>query len=250
MGTTSLSRGLNLLECFGEKNDAFRAQDLASRLNLPISTVYRHLDILTQHRFLHKNPLTKQYHLGISIQRLGRLAGDESSLVQAALPFLDDLSAQSHETVFLTVLANGESVCIKKIESNRRIRLTIEEGACQSLHAGASSRILLAYQTDTFIKKWIETNGLPRFTPNTICREAALLKVLKLTRKQGYTVSDSEVDAGSIALAAPIFGTGGKLVAGISLAGPKDRLNNEVLTDLITSIVKIAGNISNELGCE
>jgi DNA-binding IclR family transcriptional regulator len=51
-------------------------------------------------------------------------------------------------------------------------------------------------------------------------------------------------------LAAPIFGPGGKLVAGLSLAGPKDRLNNEALTDLITSIVKTAGNISNELGCE
>ncbi len=250
MGTTSLSRGLDLLECFDEQNDTFRVQDFASRLDLPISTVYRYLDILTQHRFLHKNPVTKHYHLGVSIHRLGRLVGDESSLVQAALPFLENLSAHSHETVFLTVLANGESVCIKKIESSQRVRLTIEEGARQSLHAGASSRILLAYQTDAFIKKWIAANGLQRFTPTTIFSEADLLKVLELTRKQGYTVSDSEVDAGSIALAAPIFGPGKKLVAGLSLAGPKDRLTNELLEDLITSVVKTAGNISDELGCE
>jgi DNA-binding IclR family transcriptional regulator len=239
---------LTLLECYDEKHDTFRAQDFSSQLDLPISTVYRYLEILTQHRFLHKNPLTKRYHLGILIHRLGRLAGDESSLVQVALPFLEDLSNQSHETVFLTVLSNGESVCIKRIESSQRIRLTIEEGVRQPLHAGASSRILLAYQTETFIKKWIASNDLHRFTPTTICNHADLLKVLKLTRKQGYTMSDSEVDAGSIALAAPIFGPRKKLVAGLSLAGPKDRMSNEVKEGLITIVVRVAGDISQQLG--
>lgn len=248
MKKTSLSRGLDLLKCYNEKSDSFRPQDFASRLDIPISTVYRYLDILTRHRFLYKNPLTKQYNLGISIHRLGRLVGDDSSLVQMGLPYLEELSAHSQETVFLTVLANGESVCIKKIESNKRIRLTIDEGTRQPLHAGASSRILLAYQSDSFIKKWISYNDLTRFTPATICNEADLLNVLKITRKKGYTVSYSEVDTGSIALAAPIFGPGKKLVAGLSMAGPKERINDEVLSDLITITVKAASALSRELG--
>jgi len=250
MGITSLNRGLDLLACYDEKNESFRAQDFAARLDLPISTVYRYLEILTKHRFLHKNPLTKQYHLGTSIHRLGRLTGNESSLAQAALPFLENLAVQSRETVFLTILVNGESVCIKKIESLQRIRLTIEEGARQPLHAGASSRILLSYQTDVFIKQWIAANGLPRLTQNTICDEVELMNVLKLTRRQGYTISDSEVNEGSIAVAAPIMGPEGKLTAGLSLAGPRDRLNDEIRPDLINLVCKIAADISRELGFE
>jgi DNA-binding IclR family transcriptional regulator len=250
MGMTSLNRGLDLLDCYDETNDSFRAQDFATRLDLPISTVYRYLDILTKHRFLHKNPLTKQFHLGTSIHRLGRLIGDESSLARVALPFLEYLAVQSGETVFLTILVNGESVCVKKIESLQRIRLTIEEGTRQPLHAGASSRILLAYQTEAFIKQWISANGLPCLTKNTICSEAELLKVLRLTRQRGYTVSDSEVNEGSIAVAAPVMGPEGKLAAGLSLAGPRDRLNDEVLPNLINLIIKIASDISRGLGHE
>ena len=139
------------------------------------------------------------------------------------------------------------SLCIKRIESTQRIRLTIEEGARQSLHAGASSRILLAYQPEAYIKKWIASNPLLGFTPNTICNAKDLLETLKLTRKQGYTHSDSEVDAGSVAVAAPIFGPGEKLAAGLSLAGPKDRMHERVVANLITLLVKVAERISRKL---
>jgi IclR family transcriptional regulator, KDG regulon repressor len=246
MGTTSLARGLKLLECFDEEHESFKAQELGNRLELPISTVYRYLEILTEHKFLYKNPLSKQYHLGISIHRLGRLLGEESSLVRVAKPFMENLAKQSMETVFLTVLANGEAVCIKTIESRQRIRLSIEEGTHQPLHAGASSRILLAYQTEAFIKKWIAANNLPRITDATICDESEMARVLKRTRKNGYTISDSEVDEGSISIAAPILGPNGKLVAGLSVAGPQTRLNNAIIPILIKDVVKTAKDISEE----
>jgi DNA-binding IclR family transcriptional regulator len=247
MGTTSLARGLNLLECYDEEHESFKAQEFVDRLGVPLSTVYRYLETLTEHKFLHKDPISKKYHLGISIHRLGRLLGDESALVRVALPFMQHLAKRSMETVFLTVLANGEAVCIKTIESRQRIRLSIEEGAHQPLHAGASSRILLAYQTEAFIKKWMAANRLPRFTAATICDESEMTAVLKKTRQQGYTTSDSEVDEGSLAIAAPILDANGKLVAGLSVAGPKTRLTGEIKPMLIEDIVITAKDISAEL---
>jgi DNA-binding IclR family transcriptional regulator len=123
----------------------------------------------------------------------------------------------------------------------------MEEGAHQPLHAGASSRILLAYQTEAFIKKWMAANRLPRFTPATICDESEMTAVLKKTRQQGYTTSDSEVDEGSLAIAAPILDANGKLVAGLSVAGPKTRLTGEIKPILIEDIVITAKDISAEL---
>lgn len=247
MGTTSLARGLQLLECFDEEREGLKAQEFANHLGLPISTVYRYLEILTEHKFLHKNPFSKQYNLGVSIYRLGRLLGDESTLVQVAQPFMEKLAKQSMETVFLTVLANSEAVCIKAIESRQRIRLSIEEGTHQPLHAGASSRILLAYQTEAFIKKWIATNSLTRITEATICDKFEMLKVLKNTRKSGYTISDGEVDEGSTSVAAPILGQNGKLMAGLSVAGPKARINSEIVPMLIENILKTTKDISEKL---
>ena len=247
MRLTSLKRGLGILNCFDEQNESMSAQQLSARLDVPLSTVYRYLDILSERQFLNKNPATKQYNLGAAIHRLVSFVGNELPVVSVATPFMEELARQSNETVFLTVLVNYRSVCVKKIESKRRVRLTIDEGTHQPLHAGASSRILLAYQTDRFFDQWLSSEGMPRFTDNTICEPEKMKQEIIRTNQQGYTVSDSETDEGAMAIAAPVFGSSGKLMAGLSLAGPRERMSG-LLSDLITTIMDHAEQISRGLG--
>ncbi len=247
MSLLSLKRGLDLLNCFDEQNKYLTAQQLASRLDVPLSTVYRYLEILTEQQFLHKNPTSRLYNLGTAIHRLVHLVGSDLPVVSLAMPYMEKLARQTNETIFLTVLVNYRSVCIKKIESNRRVKLTIDEGSHQLLHAGASSRILLAYQEEHFFRQWLSAEDMPRYTDNTICDENSMVKELEHTRNQGFAVSDGETDEGAMAVAAPVFDATGKLMAGLSLAGPSERIKS-LLPELTRVLVEATNQISGELG--
>jgi DNA-binding IclR family transcriptional regulator len=247
MSMLSLKRGLDLLNCFDDENVSMSIQQLSARLDIPLSTLYRYLDIFTEQQFLRKHPETKQYHLGAAIHRLVSLAGSEFPFVSVAEPVMQELSKSTNETVILTVLINYRSVCVKKMESNRRVRLTIEEGSSQPLHAGASSRMLLAYQTDRFFDQWLTDCGMPRFTKNTICEPETMKQAIQSARQQGVIVSDSEMDEGAMAIAAPVFHASGKLCAALSLAGPRERLTDNQ-SSLISSTQAYAAKISRALG--
>jgi IclR family transcriptional regulator, KDG regulon repressor len=247
MSMLSLKRGLDILTCFDQQNEQLSAQQIAALLEVPLSTVYRYLEILTEQQFLTKDPANKLYHLGTTMLRLVRLAGNELPVVTAATPYMEALARDTDETVFLTVLVNYRSVCVKKIESKRRVRLTIDEGTHQALHAGASSRILLAYQSDRFFEQWLASEGMPRFTDHTICDPQTMKQEIERIRVQGYTASDGETDEGAMAVAAPVFGSSGKLRAGLSVAGPSERLTGQVQL-LAKTICAYAGRISAELG--
>lgn len=66
-------------------------------------------------------------------------------------------------------------------------------------------------------------------------------------RHQGYIVSDSEMDEGAMAIAAPVFHASGKLCAALSLAGPRERLTDNQ-SSLISATRAYAAKISRALG--
>jgi DNA-binding IclR family transcriptional regulator len=141
-----------------------------------------------------------------------------------------------------------ESLCVEKIESPRRIKLSVAMGDTLPLHAGGSSKILLAYQDESFVDAMIKNVGLVALTENTITDPVRLKNELKLIRSRGFAYSDSEVDYGARAAAAPVFDSKGGLVAGISVAGPRDRINDEMIKQLTEMVTECGRKISYDLG--
>jgi DNA-binding IclR family transcriptional regulator len=108
---------------------------------------------------------------------------------------------------------------------------------------------LLAHQDDAFVDAMIKNVGLVALTENTITDPVRLKNELKLIRNRGFAYSDSEVDYGARAAAAPVFDFTGRIVAGIAVAGPKDRINDEKVKQLIDMVTDCAAKISYDLGC-
>jgi DNA-binding IclR family transcriptional regulator len=161
---------------------------------------------------------------------------------------MKSLSSLSGETVLLTVISGWEAICIEKVETNRLIKLSLERGSSLPLHAGASSKILLAYQEDSFIDSMFEKTHLTKFTDNTITDPIRLKKELKVIVKQGFAFSDQEVDLGARAIGAPIFDHKGKVVAGLTVAGPRERITNKNIPKLIRLVKEAAQKASYDLG--
>jgi DNA-binding IclR family transcriptional regulator len=244
----SLEKAIDILNYFYSENQAFSAQEISGRLSIPLSTTYKYLDVLLKKGFLSKDPDTKKFFLGLTIFKMGNLVAAKIKPIDVAMRHMNDLASLSGETVTLTMVLGWDSLCVEKIESHRRIKLSVARGDTLPLHAGGSSKILLAYQEEAFVDAMIKNVALVALTENTITDPVRLKNELKLIRERGYAFSDSEVDHGATSAAAPIFDAKGRLVAGISVAGPGERINAEKARNLIEMVKESAAKISSDLG--
>ena len=244
----SLQKGLEILCCFGLDRPTLSAQAISKELNIPLSTTYRYVQSLEEKQFLIKSPGTKKYGLGFMLFQLGNIAASQTKLVQVVMPHMETLASLSGETVFLTVLSGRRTVCLERIEAQKAIRMSLERGSSLPLHAGASSKILLAYQENSFVESMVREVGLERFTPNTITDLERLKEELEAIRRRGFAFSDQEVDLGAKAISAPILDQKGRIIAGLSVAGPSERINERSMQQLCELVKGYAQRISHDLG--
>jgi DNA-binding IclR family transcriptional regulator len=243
----SLKKGLDILACFGFDEHSLSAQEIASKLGLPLSTTYRYMETLEEKGFLAKNSKDKHCKLGFMVFQIGNIVSLQIKLIDVALPHMKSLASISGETVLLMMVSGAKALCIESIEADRLIRLTLKRGASLPLHAGAPSKLLLAYQKESFIESFLKSTVLSKYTSNTTTDPEILKRELNLIREQGFAFSSQEVDMGDCAIAAPILDESGNLIAGLAVAGPIERIegNKERITLWVKEIaLKIANDIS------
>jgi DNA-binding IclR family transcriptional regulator len=89
---------------------------------------------------------------------------------------------------------------------------------------------------------------LERFTPKTITSRSKLLAELEVTRKRGWAATTEELEIGLNAVAAPIRGTGGAVVAAVSVSGPAYRLTVDSFPSVTERLQAGAEEISSRIG--
>ena len=244
----SLQKGLDILCCFDDDHEVLSALEISGRLDIPLSTTYRYLTVLVEKGFLTKDFDSNKYTLGYMIFQMGSIMSPKYKLVDAVRPHVESLASLSGETVMLTVVRGWKGLCIDRIESRKIVRVIQTRGSSLPLHAGAPEKILLAYQTEAFVDAMIKEAGLPKLSDNTITDPDQLKKELQHIREQGFAFSDSEVESSVRSIAAPIFDRKGTVVAGLAVAGPKERMNGKNLSKLIDMLKHTALRISYDLG--
>ena len=245
----SLAHGLAILLLYDSGTPFFTVAEVSKRLGYSLSKTYRLIRTLIKHGFLQENPGTAQYALGLNALKLGLLAQQNLNLSVIARPLMKELSLLTKETVLLTAVHGTRGICIERVESEEPIRYSLfQPGASLALHAGASSKILMAYLREEEWDRIIATEGLKRYTPTTITERGELKAHLREIRKKGFACSDQEVDRDVRAVAAPIFNGAGELVAGLSVTGPAYRISKKKLNDLKKSVVEYGRRISAKLG--
>ena len=245
---TSIEKILDILKGFSQKHKELAADEISRRYQIPLSSTYKYLDILLKKGFVAKNDETKKFGIGLTLFKLGNLFHTNIRLTEIALPYMKSLSELSDETVILTVIHGWESMCIEKVETTKRLRFSVTRGATLPLHAGASSKILLAYQEETFVHAFVKTAELKALTKNTITDRDLIKKEIRAIRKQGVAMSDGEADLVAIAIAAPVFNHQGKILAGLSIVAPRERISPKNASEIIKMVKDAAKRISLDIG--
>lgn len=236
---------LDVLLLFDVARPELTADEISRLIGAPRSTTYRYIRTLRDKGFLERTA-HDTFRLGPRLLQFARLAVRQEDVGRIALPFMEELCQKTRETVLLTRLFDGYAVCIERVEAPQAVRITFERGQIQPLHAGASSKVLLAYLPEEKVDKHV-TLPLQAFTPNTVTDLEELKAQLRQVRRQGYCLSESEVDAGATSIAVPVLDRHRKVVAGLSVAGPTFRMDRAVVDRTLTLLRDAAATIEQQL---
>ena len=239
-------RSMDILNLFIDHRE-LSFQEIIDLSGIPKTSVYRMLKSLEEMDFLEKGADSK-YRLGLLFLTFGNLVSARLDLRQIAYPIMQTLHSDVKEAINLIVRQGDEAIYIEKIDTYQTVRLYTAVGRSSPLYAGACSRIILSYLTDREIESYLESVELTPFASGTITDKTRLTETIQQAKKDGYTVSHSELENHSSAIAAPIFDHKGDVCAGISIAGIEANYQNENLAIFGEKVKEAAYEISKQLG--
>jgi len=188
------------------------------------------------------------YNLGPGALVIALAAQEQVSLTKLADKYLDGLVAKYNETAAVLVRDGLESVSVAQKNSTREVRVQGTVGRRRPLHAGASGKVLLAFGPEDTETRVLE-GELPKVAPQTITSKTKLKKELQRTREQGYATSLSEGAVDVVAVAAPVYGSAGLVLASLALSLPSSRAPAD-LSGMARAVCEAARQLSTDLGWE
>nr|WP_246421611.1 IclR family transcriptional regulator C-terminal domain-containing protein [Texcoconibacillus texcoconensis] len=116
------------------------------------------------------------------------------------------------------------------------------------LYCTGVGKAILAYLESDELQEIVERISFEPKTKFTITTKEEFLIVLDKVRLRGYSIDDEEHEEGIRCAAAPIFNHEGRVIAGVSIAGPSQRMTDEKLDRDSLIVRQRAQEISAKLG--
>jgi len=245
----SLDKGLYLLEIIEQAHQPLNLQELWRKLKWDKATIYRLLVTLEKRGYLHRDPQTRQYSLGIKICALYDSLIRKLDLQQITKPHLAQLVKQTGQTAHLAVAVGGCIVFIDRAVGSEILSVNTQIGAMEPLHCTALGKAFLAYSEEGMQEELL-SGPLNRFTPKTIVGKRELREEMTRIRSRGYAVDDEEYLEGIRCIAAPILNSQGLPVALIGISGPKTRIRGSRIKEYGEEIRQVSLEISKQFGYE
>ncbi|NLY35783.1 MAG: IclR family transcriptional regulator [Tissierellia bacterium] len=236
----SVEKAFALIDYLAQTQEDQGVTEISSAMQTGVSATYHMLNTLKEAGIIEQNSLTKKYRLGLKLWQIGMLAYRQNQLASAMKPFLRKLMLETGETANLTVLDNNKIVYIAQEESDHLLKMFTKIGASAPLHCTGAGKVLLAYLPEYKQKQILDEIELKPFTSKTLTTEKDLREEMQRIRNKGYGTDDEERELGVSCVGAPIFGPDQKVVACISVSGPKERFSEENKNKWIEVVMAIA----------
>ena len=247
-GPRAMSRVLRLLDCLAAAPEGLSLADLSVELSTPKSTLLNSLRPLAAEGFLIAQG--NLYRLGPKAFRLAAHISSAWSLPRILRGYIRQVWEDTHESVALAVLdvEMRRFVYIDAIESPQPVRYATRIGMSGALYATAAGRVLLAHQSPEYQETYLASAKLVPLTSRTNTDPEILRRQLEEVRNTGFWVSSGETVTDSAAVAAPVFGPDGQVLAALSLGAPSDRVdaNRERYVRAVTRVAAEASGLAGE----
>ncbi|MDY7579699.1 IclR family transcriptional regulator [Herbaspirillum sp. RTI4] len=235
-----IERMVSLLDALENYPDPVSLKELSAVTKLHPSTAHRILNDLVVKRFVDRvEPGT--YRLGMRLLELGNVVKSRLSVRDAALDLMRALHRKTHQTINLSVRQSDEIIYIDRSFSERSgMQVVRAIGGRAPLHLTSTGKLFLSIDEPQAVRAYATRTGLAGHNKNSITDLPKLERELSLVRALGYARDNEELELGVRCMAAAIRDDSGKLVAGLSISAPADRLQDDWVEDLMSTAQKIS----------
>jgi len=239
-----LNNGFEIIELISRQPE-LTLTEIAEELEIPKSTAHIYLQTLEQNGYVLNTE--SGYEVSFKFLTIGGLRRNRTHLYEVAREPMVEL-ADTLDDVFNVALGTeelGQRVLVYKIEGQKSPFADVPVGHMTNLHWVSHGKALLSKLDDERVASIVDRHGLPRATENTITTREGLFDELESIRDQEYSLEDEERVEGIRAIAIPVEGKETDPYGSISISGPKSRLDDERIPELVdrlkttTNIVEI-----------
>jgi IclR family acetate operon transcriptional repressor len=238
----SIDRAGEMLARLLESEEPMSLRELAEGADLPKSTASRLLTALERHGLVHQAGQRGKLEPGPAILRFAQRGGVERHLVELAERALEAVSESSGETVNLSVPTPYGVDHLAQVDGRHYLGAGQWVGRRVDYHCTANGKVFLAFGAAE-----LPPGRLARLTTDTVVSRATLEAELEGVRRDGYATAADELEDGLSAIAAPVHGPTGEVIAALSVSGPTLRLTGERVAELAPILVQEARALGERL---
>jgi IclR family pca regulon transcriptional regulator len=242
----SLERGLAVIRAFDADHPQMSLSEVARVTGLTRAAARRFLHTLVGLGYMRTDG--RLFALRPRVLELGYAYLSSLTLPEVALPHMEELVRQVHESSSVSVLDADEVVYVARVPTKRIMAVTISVGTRFPAHATSMGRVLLAARSDEWLSGYLASARLQPLTGRTVTDPQRLLEEIRLVRRQGWAMVDQELEEGLRAVAAPIVDATGQVVAAVNVSAQAQRWTPErIEAELLPPLLSTAATIGADL---
>ncbi|MBA2740239.1 MAG: IclR family transcriptional regulator [Nocardioidaceae bacterium] len=226
-GTQSIDRAAALLTLVVRADEPISFTDLVEDSGLARSTTSRLLAAMERHQLLERDQ--HGYFVAGPMFALYAARHDPwAEVARLARPTLERIGDKVGETVTLAIPRGDQVVQIAQVDSSFLLGTRDWVGVEVPAHCSATGKVLLAFGGLGAPRTEGPTKRLPQPTDHSVALLSDLDNQLAAVRRKGYAVTREELEVGLDAVAAPVLGRDGSVVAAVGVSGPTARMSEQL----------------------
>lgn len=242
----TVGKALDVLDMVAQAGRPVRFSDLLEKGSYPKATLYRFLQTLTSQGMLDYDEERGTYALGVRLVRLAHAAWAQSSLAPIARRYLDELAAESGETIHLAQMDQGQVLYVDKRNAARPVEMFSSAGKVGPAYCTGVGKAMLAFMPDEAVAAALTRQSFHRFTEHTLNTPERLKAELAAIRACGHAFDREEHEPGIICCAAPILSRAGRVLGALSMTSTTARTTLTALEAQAGRIKETAARIAAE----
>ena len=241
----ALERGLRLLGEFGRDGHTLGAPELARRLDLPRSTVFRLLSTLESLGFIER--AGNDFRLGLAVLRLGFEYLSSLELTELGQPIIARLSDAIRQPCNLVVRDGRHIVYVAKVTPPTLMSSSVRVGTRLPAHATVLGHILLEDLSLAELRALYPEEHLEAFSERTPKTTFELFNLVRADLERGYVQAEGFFEPGISTIAAPVRDHSKRIVAALGMTIPSSRIEPGQLENLVQRVQDAAAELSSLL---
>lgn len=220
-----LEKGLSIIEAFDDDHARMTPSAAGARCGLTRTAARRYLLTLAHLGYVRTDG--KLYWLTPRVLRLGHSYLESARLPRVVQPFLQRITAGTHESAYVCVLDGDECVYVARNGTHYNLNAGFALGARVPAHVTAAGMLLLAMSDASALAHWMATHELKRYTPHSILSKARFEVEFARIRANGCALSEQQLELNYRGIAVPLLDRHGDLAGALNVSLPIGKESSE-----------------------